>query len=282
MNPSTSPPANPARKPGWLSHPLLSLLLGASWLALSHSLEPVHLLSALLIALIVPRLLHPFLGEHSSIHWGAAVRLTAVVLKDIVLANITVARLVLGPLPRMQPAWLPVPLACDHPRVNALFATIITTTPGTVSCVVDEQRHLNSGACPDLRRRAGHDRRHEDALRSAFAPDISPAAARRSARRWRHHREGRMNALDIALNMGVAAVTVAVVLCAWRLLRGPEMTDRLLALDTLYMNAVALIVLLGIRWNTALLFEAALLVAMLGFASTVALARYLSRGDVVE
>ena len=91
-----------------------------------------------------------------------------------------------------------------------------------------------------------------------------------------------MNVLDIALNIGVAAVTVAVALCAWRLLRGPEMTDRLLALDTLYMNAVALIVLLGIRWNTALLFEAALLVAMLGFASTVALARYLSRGDVVE
>ncbi len=91
-----------------------------------------------------------------------------------------------------------------------------------------------------------------------------------------------MNALDIALNIGIAAVTVAVALCAWRLLRGPETTDRLLALDTLYMNAVALIVLLGIRWNTALLFEAALLVAMLGFASTVALARYLSRGDVVE
>ena len=91
-----------------------------------------------------------------------------------------------------------------------------------------------------------------------------------------------MNALDIALNIGMAAVTVAVALCAWRLLRGPETTDRLLALDTLYMNAVALIVLLGIRWNTALLFEAALLVAMLGFASTVALARSLSRGDVVE
>jgi len=142
MTPRTSTPATPPRKPGWLSHPLLSLLLGASWLALSHSLAPVHLLSALLIALIVPRLLHPFLGDHARIHWGAALRLTAVVLKDIVVSNITVARLVLGPLPRMQPAWLPVPLACDHPRVNALFATIITTTPGTVSCVVDEQRHV--------------------------------------------------------------------------------------------------------------------------------------------
>lgn len=91
-----------------------------------------------------------------------------------------------------------------------------------------------------------------------------------------------MNPLDWALNIGVAAVTVAVLLCAVRLLKGPTVTDRVLALDTLYMNAVALIVLLGIRWNTTLLFEGALLVAMLGFASTVALARYLSRGEVVE
>ena len=78
------------------------------------------------------------------------------------------------------------------------------------------------------------------------------------------------------------AFVLALLLAAWRLLRGPSTPDRILALDTLTMNAVALIVLLGIRWNTALLFEAALLVAMLGFAATVALARYLSRGDVVE
>lgn len=91
-----------------------------------------------------------------------------------------------------------------------------------------------------------------------------------------------MSILDMALSVALVAVTLAVVLCAWRLFHGPETTDRILALDTLYMNSVALIVLLGILWNTALLFEAALLVAMLGFASTVALARYLTRGDVVE
>ena len=91
-----------------------------------------------------------------------------------------------------------------------------------------------------------------------------------------------MNILEIALNIALAAVTVSMLLCGWRLLLGPETTDRLLALDTLYLNTVALIVVLGMRWNTALLFEAALLVAMLGFVSTVALARYLSRGDVVE
>lgn len=91
-----------------------------------------------------------------------------------------------------------------------------------------------------------------------------------------------MNVFDIALNIALAAITVSLLLCGWRLLLGPETTDRLLALDTLYLNTVALIVVLGMRWNTVLLFEAALLVAMLGFASTVALARYLSRGDVVE
>lgn len=138
---SNAAPDKPENKPGWLEHPILSALLGASWLALSDSLALVHLLSALLIALIVPRLLHPFLEPRTRLDWLAALRLTVVVLKDIVIANIAVAKLVLGPMSRMQPAWLTVPLACDHPHVNALFASIITTTPGTVSCVVDEQRH---------------------------------------------------------------------------------------------------------------------------------------------
>lgn len=91
-----------------------------------------------------------------------------------------------------------------------------------------------------------------------------------------------MNLIDAALNFALAAASVAMVLCAWRLLRGPEATDRLLALDTLYINTVALVILLGMRWRTDLLFEAALIIAMLGFVSTVALARYLSRGDVIE
>ena len=91
-----------------------------------------------------------------------------------------------------------------------------------------------------------------------------------------------MNVIDIALTIALAAVALAMLLCGWRLLRSPSATDRILAVDTLYMNAVALIVLLGLRWDTPLLFEAALLVAMLGFASTVGLARFLTRGDVVE
>ncbi|MFN4103992.1 MAG: K+/H+ antiporter subunit F [Tepidimonas sp.] len=85
-----------------------------------------------------------------------------------------------------------------------------------------------------------------------------------------------------ALNIGIVVVALSVLLCSWRLLRGPELPDRILALDTLYMGMVALIILLNIRFDTELLFEAALIVAMLGFVSTVALARYVTRGDVIE
>jgi multicomponent K+:H+ antiporter subunit F len=91
-----------------------------------------------------------------------------------------------------------------------------------------------------------------------------------------------MSPIAFALNFALVAVSVAMLLCAWRLLRGPEVTDRLLALDTLYINTVALVILLGLLWQTAVLFEAALIIAMLGFVSTVALARYISRGDVIE
>lgn len=136
-----STPASEDRRAGWFDHPVLSLLLATSWLALSRSLEPVHLLSAVLIAFIVPRMLSGFLVKGRGIRWPAALVLLVVVLKDIVLSNIVVARLVLGSMQTPKPAWLEVPLASTHPRVNALFASIITTTPGTVSATVDEHRH---------------------------------------------------------------------------------------------------------------------------------------------
>lgn len=88
--------------------------------------------------------------------------------------------------------------------------------------------------------------------------------------------------VSLALDFATGAVGLALLLCLWRLLRGPEPTDRVLALDTMYVNVVALVVLLGLRDGSSVYFEAALLIALLGFASTVALARYLSRGDIVE
>ena len=74
----------------------------------------------------------------------------------------------------------------------------------------------------------------------------------------------------------------AMVLAVYRLLRGPRAQDRVLALDTLYVNAMLLTVTFGMRTGTTLYFEAALLIGMLGFVSTAALAKFLLRGEVIE
>ena len=88
--------------------------------------------------------------------------------------------------------------------------------------------------------------------------------------------------LSVALTIAFALVTSAFLLSFARLLRGPHAPDRILALDTLYINAIALLVLLGIQLASPLYFEAALLIALVGFASTVALAKFLLRGDIIE
>ncbi len=80
----------------------------------------------------------------------------------------------------------------------------------------------------------------------------------------------------------MAALVLALALNAWRLFKGPALTDRILALDTLYINALALVVVLGIWQGSKVNFEVALLIGLLGFIGTVALAKYLVRGDIVE
>jgi multicomponent K+:H+ antiporter subunit F len=85
-----------------------------------------------------------------------------------------------------------------------------------------------------------------------------------------------------ALAFGMACIALAVLLNLYRLLRGPSAADRILALDTMVINAIALIVLYGIAQRTTMYFEAALLLAMVGFVGTVAYSKFLLRGDIVE
>lgn len=88
--------------------------------------------------------------------------------------------------------------------------------------------------------------------------------------------------LTVAIAITLGLLALALLLTTWRLIIGPDATDRILALDTLYVNTVALIMVLGIAYGTTHQFEAALLIALLGFVSTVALARFLLRGDVID
>ena len=91
-----------------------------------------------------------------------------------------------------------------------------------------------------------------------------------------------MTILPYALGICMVAISISMFLCLVRLVVGPSIVDRLLALDTLFLNATCLVVILGIYWASSSLFEGALLVAMLGFVSTAALARYFTTGHVVD
>ncbi|MBF4457007.1 MULTISPECIES: monovalent cation/H+ antiporter subunit F [Acinetobacter] len=91
-----------------------------------------------------------------------------------------------------------------------------------------------------------------------------------------------MTILPYALGICLVAITISMFLCLIRLIIGPSVIDRLLALDTLFLNATCLIIVLGVYWVSTNVFEGALLVAMLGFVSTAALARYFTTGHVID
>ncbi len=88
--------------------------------------------------------------------------------------------------------------------------------------------------------------------------------------------------LSSALEVAFVLVGAAILLALYRLLRGPDTSDRVLALDTLGIDAIALLVLYGIHTASTAFFEVALLLALLGFVGTVALCKFLLRGDLIE
>lgn len=124
----------------WLPHPFVSVIVALSWIMLTHSLDAATLLMALLLGILIPRLVQPFISRTPDINWVLALKLFFVVLWDIIICNIKVAKLVLGPTRNLHPKWFRVPLETQHEQVNVLLALIITTTPGTVTAGIDDAR----------------------------------------------------------------------------------------------------------------------------------------------
>lgn len=132
----------PAHTSTWqrARRPVLSVLLALAWLMLQQSLDLGNVLTACVLGWGLPRLLGGFLGPAAQPRSVArALRLGLSVLWDIIVSNITVARLVLNPRSVPHPAWVKVPLTLTQPTAQALLASIITMTPGTVSAIVDEE-----------------------------------------------------------------------------------------------------------------------------------------------
>lgn len=88
--------------------------------------------------------------------------------------------------------------------------------------------------------------------------------------------------LTAAIYIAYTFLGAALLLNLYRVLKGPGVPDRALALDTMYINAIALLMVLGIHLADNLYFEAALLIAVMGFVGTAAICKYLLRGDIIE
>ncbi len=88
--------------------------------------------------------------------------------------------------------------------------------------------------------------------------------------------------IAMALYFGFACFGLGIFMCIWRIARGPTAADRILALDTIVINTIALLILYGVHKGTAIYYEASMLVAMVGFVSTVAYCRFVLRGDIIE
>jgi multicomponent K+:H+ antiporter subunit E len=127
-----------------LPAPLSSALIFAVWLLLNNTLHPAHLLLALVLALAIPWATSRLQPDDLHVHdWPAALRLLGVLLWDIVVSNIDVARRILGPEHKMAPRFVWVPLAIRNEHGIFVLAGMITMTPGTVSAQLSpDRRHL--------------------------------------------------------------------------------------------------------------------------------------------
>lgn len=125
----------------WLPHPLLSLLLAGLWLLLNNTLSAGHLLLGLFLGWGIPLLCRPLLIEVPRIRRPAVLlRFILRVLSDILIANLNVARLVIGPRAQLRPAFVEVPMAIGDEFVLAVLTSVISLTPGTVSAALSADR----------------------------------------------------------------------------------------------------------------------------------------------
>lgn len=127
-----------------LPQPVLSAVLIVLWLLLVNTVSIGHVVLAVILGLLVPQLTHVFWPHRTHpAKPGLALRLTAVVLWDIAVANVAVAVRVLGPLKKLTPAFVFVPLDIEDELAITTLASIISLTPGTVSVdVTDDRRRL--------------------------------------------------------------------------------------------------------------------------------------------
>ena len=125
----------------WLPHPAASLVLWLIWLMFNNTIAPAHLVLGAMLGIAIPWITRAFWPEQLRLSRPlVALRLVIVVLYDILIANLIVARLILGPVSALRPAFVQIPLQLQSPYAISALASMITLTPGTVSANLSADR----------------------------------------------------------------------------------------------------------------------------------------------
>ncbi|KON82047.1 Na+/H+ antiporter subunit E [Azoarcus sp. PA01] len=144
---------DPSRRPpaGWLPHPRLALLLAVLWLLLQNRFTVGGLLVGLVLGVVIAHATRSFWPQRPHVRaCGKVFAYLLRVFRDILVANLAVARLILfRPAARLEPCWIVVPLDLEWPEAIAVFAATITLTPGTVSCDLSADRRTLLVHCLD-------------------------------------------------------------------------------------------------------------------------------------
>ncbi|QEP44847.1 Na+/H+ antiporter subunit E [Ectothiorhodospiraceae bacterium BW-2] len=139
----SSPPPSQQERRRLLPHPILSLLLLLVWLLLNNTVAPGHVVLGSLLAIVIPFFTSSFWDEPVHFrHFTVFIRFIALVMVDIVVANIIVAKQVLSPNHHLKPALFQVPLDIRDPVGISVLASTISLTPGTVSCDLSEDQRF--------------------------------------------------------------------------------------------------------------------------------------------
>jgi multicomponent K+:H+ antiporter subunit E len=129
------------QKSRWLPHPILSLSLWLIWLLLNNTFAPGHMVLGAVLAIVIPMLTAGFWQERVCVRAPSTLaKYFLVVLWDILIANVVVAKLILSPNRKLQPGFFVIDLDARHPLAISLLANTISLTPGTVSCDVSADR----------------------------------------------------------------------------------------------------------------------------------------------
>lgn len=131
------------RRIAWLPHPLATLILALVWLMLNNTVAFAHIVLGVFLGILIPWMTRVFWPETLSLrHPLVAFKLTCTVIYDIVVANLIVARLIIGPVPALRPAFVGYPLQLQTSHAISTLASIITLTPGTVSARLSQDRRV--------------------------------------------------------------------------------------------------------------------------------------------